>query len=269
MSTAAHEVRRNPVVQVLGRVGMVFYGGVHIIIAWLAAQVVLGDTGEQTDSKGALAEISQTTAGPVLLWALTVGLFLFAAWQFIEGIAGYNYVSKPRKRLYKRIGAGARGITGTAIAIGALQFAMGEGSTDSTGKQQELTAKVLALPYGQVLVGAVAVGILVIAVVILRKGVKRSFEQDLDMDSLPDGSRRWVERVGRIGWIGKGLAYAVIGGLVGLAAVNADPEQSGGMDKALHTVADQPYGVLLLAVIAFGLAAFGVYCFLAAKAHRD
>ena len=75
------------------------------------------------------------------------------------------------------------------------------------------------------------------------KGFKKSFEKDLDMSRAPS----WIEPVGRIGWIGKGPAYGVIGVLVGLAAVNADPEQSGGMDKALHTLAEQPYGMFLLA----------------------
>ncbi len=269
MSTTANQVRRHPAVQTLGRIGMVFYGAVHLVIAWLAAQVALGDTAEKTDSKGALAEVAQTPMGPVLLWALTIGLFLFALWQVAEGLAGYTYVRERRKRLGKRVGAGARAVTATAIAVGALQFARGEGSTDSTGKQQELTAKVLALPFGQWLVGAVAAGIAVIAVIVFRKGVKKSFERDLDMSELPAGSRRFVERAGRIGWIGKGAAYGLIAVLVGLAAVNADPERSGGMDKALHDLAAQPYGPLLLAFIALGLAAFGVYCFAAAKAHRD
>ncbi|GLW94917.1 DUF1206 domain-containing protein [Actinokineospora globicatena] len=263
------QVRRNPAIQTLGRIGMVFYGGVHLIIAWLAIQVVVGQTGEQTDSKGAIAEIAETTLGPVLLWALTLGLFLFALWQVTEGLAGYTYVSQPRKRLAKRLGAGARAITAAGIGIAALDFAMGAGSTDSTGKQQALTAKVLAMPFGQVMVGLVALGILAIAAVIFHKGVKRSFERDLDMSELPAGTRDLVHHVGRAGWIGKGLAYGVIAVLVGLAAIHADPARSGGMDKALHTVAAQPYGVILLAVIALGLAAFGVYCFAAAKAHRD
>ncbi|GAA2978563.1 DUF1206 domain-containing protein [Actinokineospora diospyrosa] len=264
----ASQVRNHPVIQTTGRVGMVFYGGVHVLIAWLALQVVIGQTGEQADSKGAIAEIAETGAGPVLLWALTIGLFLFALWQFAEGVAGHTHESRPRKRLAKRIGSGARGITAVGIGLGALDFARGAGSTNSTGKQQELTAEVLAMPFGQVLVGAVALAVLVLAAVLVRKGVTRSFEHDLDLSELPTGSRGFVQHIGRAGYIGKGLAYGVIGVLVGLAAVHADPERSGGMDKALHTVAAQPYGVVLLAAIALGLGAFGVYCFAAAKAHR-
>ena len=65
--------------------------------------------------------------------------------------------------------------------------------------------------------------------------------------------------------------FAAAGGalLIGLAAIYADPQQSGGMDKALKTLAAQPYGMFLLAAVAIGIAAFGVYCFAAARAHRE
>ncbi|MBY8853074.1 DUF1206 domain-containing protein, partial [Saccharothrix sp. MB29] len=132
----------------------------------------------------------------------------------------------------------------------------------------EWTAKFLALPFGQVIVGIAALAIIALGFMVARKGVKKSFERDLDMSELPAGSRKWDERTGRIGWIGKGIAYALIGVLVGLAALNADASQSGGLDKALHTLAAQPYGVFLLAVIALGFLGFGVYCFAAAKAHK-
>lgn len=260
-------VRTNNAVQVLGRVGMLFYGAVHVLVAWLALQIVLGD-GAQSDSKGALAEIASTTIGPILLWTVAIGLFLFALWQYAEAASGFRYIAEKRKRVGKRVGAAARATTATLIGVGAIKIVTGKGGTNTTGEQQELTARVLALPYGQWLVGAVAIGILVTAAVIFHKGVKRSFTRDLDMSELPDGTQRWVKRVGRVGWIGKGVAYGVISVLVGAAAVTADPEESGGMDKALHTVADQPYGAALLILIALGLAAFGVYCFAAAKAHR-
>ena len=265
---AAREVSDNPVVQVLGRVGMVCYGIVHVLLAALMAQVVLGDSGEQTDQKGAVASIADTSFGPFLLWVLAIGLFFFALWQLVEAAVGYHWIAKESTRLGKRIGAAARAVTGVVVGFAAVEYASGSGARNSSQQQQEWTAKVLALPAGQFLVGAVAIGVLVVAFIVARKGVQKTFEEDLDMSRLPTGSRRWVERLGRIGWIGKGLAYAIIGLLVGIAAINADPKQSGGLDKALHTLAAQPYGVFLLAVIAAGFLGFGVYCFAAARAHK-
>ncbi len=269
VDTKQREVRRNPIVQALGRAGIVCYGIVHVLLAWLTAQVVLGGGGEQTDQKGAVAAIAQTSVGPVLLWLMAIGLFAFAAWQLVEIAIGYHWIEKGYKRIGKKLGAAVRAVTATVIGIAAVKIVSGSGAGDSTEQQQELTARVLALPAGQILVGAVAAGIFVTAVIVGAKGIKKTFEEDLDMQDLPKGTRNWVERLGRIGWIGKGLAYAIIAILVGIAAVTADPEQSGGLDKALHTLAAQPYGVFLLAVIAIGFAGFGVYCFAAARAHRS
>lgn len=251
-------------VQTLGRVGMVMYGIVHVLVAWLAVQVVLGNSGQRTDQKGAVSELAETPAGPLLLWALGIGLVFFALWQFLLAGTGYWYIERGRKRVTRRLGAAGRGITASVIAYASFKYATQGSAGDSTEQQQTLTAKVLAMPGGQLLVGAVAVGVLVIAGAIFRKGVKKSFEEDLDMSKAPG----WVEPVGRAGWIGKGVSYGIIGVLVGLAAIYADPEQSGGMDKALHTLAAQPYGAFLLALVAVGLAAFGVYCFVAARALK-
>jgi len=242
---------------------MVVYGAVHVLIAWLALQVAFGGDAERTDSKGALTELAEN--GAWLLWTVGIGLVFFAVWQLILACVGYTYVEKKRKRISKRIGSAARAITATAIALAAFKYATSGSAGDTTEKQQELTAQVLSWPGGQLLVGAVAIGVLITAGVIVYKGIKKSFEKDLDMMRAPS----WIEPVGRIGWIGKGVAYGVIGVLVGLAAIYADPEQSGGMDKALHTLAAQPFGAFLLTAVAIGIAAFGVYCFIAARALKE
>jgi hypothetical protein len=51
----------------------------------------------------------------------------------------------------------------------------------------------------------------------------------------------------------------VAGALVVDAAVTHDPAESGGIDKALLTLRDQPLGELLLVIAALGLITFGVY----------
>src|SRR3712207_6121435 len=137
-----------------GRAGMVCYGLVHVLLAALTAQVVLGDTGERTDQKGAVATLAQTSIGPVLLWVLAVGLFAFAVWQLSMAVSGYGWVPKKRKRVYRRCGSVGRAITGTAIGIAAIGYATGSSQSSSTEQSQTWTARVLALPFGQVLVGA-------------------------------------------------------------------------------------------------------------------
>ncbi|HUQ57541.1 DUF1206 domain-containing protein [Lentzea sp.] len=242
---------------------MVVYGAVHVLIAWLALQVAFGGDAKRTDSKGALSELAEN--GAWLLWTVGIGLTFFAIWQLILAFVGYTYIGKKRKRISKRIGSAARAITAGGIAFAAFKYATSGSSGSQTDQNQELTAQVLSWPGGQFIVGAVAIGVLITAGVIAYKGFKKSFEKDLDMGRAPS----WIEPVGRIGWIGKGFAYGVIGVLIGLAAITADPKQAGGMDKALHTLVAQPYGVFLLSAVAIGIAAFGVYCFVAARALKE
>ena len=52
------------------------------------------------------------------------------------------------------------------------------------------------------------------------------------------------------------------------AAIDYDPDKAGGMDAALSTVRDQPFGTVSLVIMALGIAAFGVYCFIWAKRAR-
>jgi hypothetical protein len=46
------------------------------------------------------------------------------------------------------------------------------------------------------------------------------------------------------------------------------PGQSGGLDAALHQLLQQPFGSVLVALIAVALACFGLYCFAWARHLR-
>ena len=72
-------------------------------------------------------------------------------------------------------------------------------------------------------------------------------------------------RLGTVGYCAKGVALGIIGVLFIWAAISYDPEKAGGMDAALSTLRDQPFGTVLLVIMALGFAGFGVYCFVWAR----
>ena len=72
---------------------------------------------------------------------------------------------------------------------------------------------------------------------------------------------RGVVRLGQIGYIFKRVAFAIVGGLFGWAAITYDLEKAGGLDDALRTVNRAPFGAGPLTLMALGLACFGIYCF--------
>jgi hypothetical protein len=262
--TAAAE--RSTTMQLLGRAGMACFGVVHLVVAYLAVQVAFGG-GQQADQTGALAEVGSTPFGQVLLWVLAAGLVVFGLWQFLMAAKGFGWVSGG-KRTRKRIGAAGRGVVVLVLGYTAIRLATGSGGGGGEQRQQEFTAKVLALPAGPALVVAAAVAIAVVAVAAGVKGVKQSFLEDLDLGDLPGRSRDWVGRLGTTGYLAKAVVFAVVAILLAYAGLRQDARQAGGLDTALKTLAAQPFGTILLTIVALGLAAFGVYCGAAAWAHK-
>ena len=72
-------------------------------------------------------------------------------------------------------------------------------------------------------------------------------------------TRRVVKFLGMTGTIARGLVFALVGVLVADAAVTHKASESGGIDKALLTLREQPFGEFLMMLAALGLLIFGVY----------
>jgi drug/metabolite transporter (DMT)-like permease len=72
-------------------------------------------------------------------------------------------------------------------------------------------------------------------------------------------TRKVVKLLGTIGTIARGLVFALAGVLVIEAAITHRASQSGGIDKALLTLRNQPFGEFLMLLAALGLVVFGIY----------
>ncbi|MGO1050837.1 DUF1206 domain-containing protein [Crossiella sp. CA198] len=266
VSTRSAEQGRQWVV-LLGRIGAVCFGIVHLLVAWLAIQIAFGDSAGEADQKGALAALAEQPLGGVLLAALAAGLAFFAIWQLLTAVGGYRWLSG-RRQVTKRISAAAHGFAAAVLTVVAVQLLSGSGATQGDQSQQEITGWLMSLPYGQFLVGVLALIVLGVGVAAAVKGIRRTFTDELELGRLPEGTQRLTVRLGQAGFVAKGVAYGVVGVLIGLAAINHDPKQAGGLDAALRTLADAEYGPYLLTVVGLGVAAFGIYCFAEARCHR-
>lgn len=73
----------------------------------------------------------------------------------------------------------------------------------------------------------------------------------------------WVERCARVGYAAKGVVYAIIGVLAVQVAVGQGGRTTDS-EGALAKVAEQPFGAVLLALLALGLVGFVVWRFVQA-----
>jgi hypothetical protein len=244
------------------QLGLVAYGLVHLLIGWLAVQLALGDHGSQASAKGALQELAQQPFGKVLVWAVAVGMFLLVVWRVIEAAFGHRD-EDGSDRVRKRVASGLKaGIYG---ALGATAVRVAAGSSSSGKSSSGLTAKLMDLPAGQWIVVAVGVAILGYAGNTAWRGWTEKFADHLDTEGKLGNSGAAYLLLGQVGYIAKGVALALVGGLFCYAGVSHNPHKSGGLDEALQKVLQQPFGPYLLIVIGVGIACYGLFCFARAR----
>ncbi|HEX8631842.1 MAG TPA: DUF1206 domain-containing protein, partial [Catenuloplanes sp.] len=227
-------------VQFLGRGGLAAYGLVHFTIAYLAARIAFGAGSAKADKAGALATFAAQTGGRALLWAVTVGLAMLVVWRVGEATVGLRWVQPKTKRRRKRIENAATAIVFAVLAISAGKLASGAGAgTDD--RQEEFTARVLALPFGQLLVGAAGAALIAFGSVLAYRGVHKKFLADLDLSTASPTARKVAVRLGQAGYPAVGATYAIIGLLIAAMAATFNPKKAVGLDAALTTLAARPY----------------------------
>jgi len=245
------------------RFGLVAYGFVHVMIAWVAVQLALGKSNGKPSAEGALAHLADERFGDTLIWAVAVGLFLLVAWRVLEAIGGHRELDGG-ERLRARLVSLAKGVVYGAIGVGAVRVATGHGARTSQ-RSKTMTAEVLDWPAGQWIVALVGLAILGYGAGLVWHGLTDGFLDHLDGQGRTGDSGTAYTWLGRIGYIAKGIAIGIVGCLFGYAAIKHEPDKTGGLDQALRDVLEQPFGPVLLLAIALGIGCFGLFCFARAR----
>ena len=255
MPGSAAEVRDSTALDIGMRVGLIAYGAMHLVFAFIALQ--LAWTHSSTTSQGALNQLADDPLGQLVLWVAAAGLLLLAVWQGAEAAAGYSY-KEGGTRTRKRVQSGGRAAVYLALACLAVSNATGlSGGSGEDG----MTAKLMSAPAGQVLVGAIGLAVIAVGVAQAHKGIRNRFTEDLEPGATSGSSGHTLLRLGQVGYVAKGVSLVLVGGLFVWAALMYEPQEAGGLDEALRTLLEQPFGEYLLSVVGLGLAAFGVFCF--------
>jgi len=266
MDTAAaartnDEVHRR--LEPVARIGYAVNGVLHLLIGVLAVRIALRDGGGSADQSGALAQVAGTPGGALVLWVFTIALAALGLWQLTDAVVQQR---SPGGEVTDVVKAAAKGVVYLVLAWTTLPFARGGGSSSEQGAT-DVTATLLQSGVGRVLVAVVGLVLVGVGGYHVVKGVRDRFLRDLR--ALPG---REVGRAalwsGRVGYPAKGVALVVLGVLFGVAAVQVDPQEAGGLDSALRTLGEAPFGAVLLVLVGLGFAAFGVYSFVRARYGR-
>jgi Domain of Unknown Function (DUF1206) len=247
-----------------GRVGLVARGVVYCLLGVLAVALATGNRGgEQTDQRGALAELAERGWGKLALVVLTVGFVAYAAWRLVRFFHGEG--DDEPDTASRLLDLGKVVIYG-ALAVSAFRLLRGdEGAASGQEEQQQtFTARLMTdYSWGRWAIGLAGAAVIGAGLWQIWRGLSQKFRKHLDEST---GSRHpAVVHLGVVGHVARGAVIIVIGWLLVRAAVRFDPAQPVGVDASLREVAHAPYGPLLLILVGAGLVCFGLYSFAEAK----
>jgi hypothetical protein len=255
VSAGARRASGSRPAQLIARAGLAARGVIYILIGWVAIMVALGRSRGEADQRGALQMLAGKPYGLISLWLLAAGFAAYALWRLSEAAFG---VTVDGNGLGPRLKSLGRAVLYAGLAATAVSVIEGA-RRSQVGQQRDWTARVMSYPGGRWAVGLLGVIVVIAGLVLAVQGVRRKFGKYLRTAQMSARTRGTVMRLGMIGVTARGLVFALTGALVVEAAVKYQPSKAGGLDTALRTLRDQPYGKFALIAAALGLMTFGAY----------
>lgn len=249
----------------LARLGYASVGVVYMIVGTLAAMAALGRGGSTGGQKDAFALILRQPFGKVALGVIALGLLGYTVWRLVSAFNDSEHRGSDAKGIALRLGSAGRGLIYAGIAMSVLRY-MTRGTSGSQGGDQQAkhwTARLLEQPFGPWLVAAVGLGIVAYGAYQLYAAWDAKLSKRISLGEMDDRVRRKVVAISRFGIGARGIVFFVIGGSLVLAGFRHNPAAAHGTSGALQAL-PQP----LLALVGFGLIAYGVYALVNARYRR-
>lgn len=260
---AIQSATTSPLMEKLIRLGYMMRGLVYGVIGLLALQVAIGSGGKLTDQQGAIAALGGTPLGQVLLYVMLAGLIGYALWGFIRAVVDPLQEGTDAKGIAQRVGYMVSGISYGLLALSTYGLITAKTTAAASGAQgaqtQQATASILTQPWGPWVVALAAAIVIGVGLLQVYTGLRPKFNPQFQLAGRAGSARKWLEWAGRFGTVARGIVFSLIGVFLLQAATQHNASRAQGFDGVLTALLQQPYGTLLLGVVAAGLIAFGIY----------
>lgn len=258
----------------LARFGYAAKGVVYFLVGILAFQAAFNWGGQVSGSKGVFQTIASQPFGKVLLFLVAVGLLGYVVWRFVQAIYDPERDEEGLAAAGRRLSYAVSGVIYGTLAFAAFRIVFSSGASSGSGSDgggsssTQQTATLLSQPFGQWLVGLVGVAAAGYGFYCIYKGIKTKFRRKLKIHEMSSAEETWAVRIGRFGLIAKGIVTVIVGYFFVQAARTANPNQAKTTEGALEAIQQQPYGAVLMGIVALGLAAYGIHLITQARYRR-
>jgi Domain of Unknown Function (DUF1206) len=262
---AVKRAAANPALELLERLGYVVRGALYAVMGLLALKIVLSVAGGQTtDLTGSLVVLVSNPFGKLVLIIAAVGLAAYSLWGLTRAIYDPLHRGSDASGYMARLGFVTSALSYGAIVFFAIQLLAGSGATTNDGTKNTI-ASVLTHPAGgalTILIGLVVIGV---AAGQFLEAYRATFARDLKGTEMSRRTRDIVVKLGRFGMFARGVIFLIIGWFVVQAGIHHDPAQTQGFSGAFAFLLAQPFGRILLGIVALGFVALGLHSFACAR----
>lgn len=266
---AASDVAHSRWVEWLARAGYAAKGTVYVLIGGLAALAAFrSPAGETTDRSGVLQQIAQESYGWVLLGLIALGLAGYALWNVARAVFDVEQRGSDLKGRLTRLAYAVVGISYFLGAVTAVRLLINANQPVNDDQAQTWTARLLSQPYGVWLVLALAAIVAGFAVSQLYQAISANFDRRLQIAPNDLLDHAWVVRLGRVGYVARGIVFGLIALFLATAALRQQPEEAKGLDAVLAELATHTYGLVALGLVALGLIAYGLFALVQSRYRR-
>lgn len=246
----------------VARFGIGSKGMVFILMGGLTAWSAFGRGGKKADSKGAMEFLISQPFGKVLLWALAAGLASYVFWRMYQAFIDPENKGNGKQGLAERLGFFWNGLIYLIILYGAVSLLIGVGS--SGGGNESIIQKLLSKSYGRWLVAGVALAYLGNAIYLMYLAYSGKFKKEISETEMDDKAQQFMINAGRVGYTALGLVMGMIAFLTVRSAISYDASDAGGVEDAFTFIQNE-FGAVVLAIMALGLATYGVFMLIKAS----
>ena len=257
------------------RLGLACRGTVYLLVGYLAFRLALaahGRAGSPASSAGAVQAAVAPAWGRVPLVLLVAGLGAFALTQLIEAVFRPAQATGTMGRWRQRAVSSWGCLLYLAFCLSTARLLAGTPPQQTAQSEQrqdtDVTADLLRTGWGRVLLILAGVLVLAAGVEAGRRSVRLDFRERFTSGHMPRALAMVTRALGAFGCIARAVVFVLVGAFILKAGVLSSASQAKGLDAVFRSVASSAGGAWLLALLASGLACYGLYCLLEAR-YRD
>lgn len=244
-------------VEHLARLGYASKAVIYGIVGVFAILSITNRGGAITDTSGALRVVLTQPFGRALLAVLAVGLCGYAVWRLLAAVVDSERAGRGLSGAAIRVGTAVRGCIYGGLGLEA--FRLLRGLPGSSGDEARLwSARLLAFPFGEVVIGAVGAAVGLYGMSQLLQGIRGTHDENVDWSAIPADIRGRVQAISRFGVATRGGVIATLGGFLVRAAFTHDPSQAAGSRESMLRLGGLFDGTWFLMVVAAGVIAYAI-----------